>query len=147
MVLNEKGIIKQFSLVVYNQGILAVIGDMEEQVNKLYKPKDTKYNWIAAPDEGHLMAAYDVIEKKTGIICYMIWCKDVEQFRGSYLCHECGHAALELFHYIGAKANYDDQEPFCYLLGTIFRLINGTFYEYKDFIDKKSKNKSKSKKK
>lgn len=144
MILNEKGIIRQFPLVVYNQDILAVIGDMEEKVNEYYKPKDEKFNWIAAPDEGHPMAAYDVIEKKTGTICYMVWCADAEQFKGSYLCHECGHAALELFHYIGAKANYADQEPFCYLLGTIFRLINGAYYEYKDYLNKK---KSKSKKK
>lgn len=138
MILNERGIIKQFGLVVYSQDIVAVIGDMEEYVNKYYKPKDDKYIKFAAPDEGYPMATYDAIEKKTGVICYMIWCPDVEQFKGSYLCHECGHVTLELFKYIGAHVDYDDQEPFCYLLGTVFRLISGAYFDYKEYLDKKS---------
>ena len=109
MVLNEKGILKEFDLVVYNQDIVAVIGGMEDTVNRYYKPTDEKFNWIAAPDEGHPMATYDVINKKTGVICYMIWCSNPELFRGSYLCHETGHATLELFKYIGAHVDYDDQ--------------------------------------
>ena len=145
MVLTEKGIVRQFSLVVYNQDFVAVIGDMEDSVNRIYKPRDSKYNWLGAPDPEHPMGTYEVIERKTGAVCYMIWCLNPEDFKGSYVCHETGHVVLTLFKYIGATPNVDDQEPFCYLLGTIFRLMNGAFYEYQGYLDKKKKSKNKKK--
>ena len=145
MVLNEKGIVRQFSLVVYNQDFVAVIGDMEEAVNKLYKPKDEKYNWLGAPELHNPMVTYEVIEKKTGIICYMIWCPRPEDFRGSYVTHEACHVALTLFKYIGATPNVDDQEPFCYLAGNISRLLTGAFYDYQEYMEKRKKLKAKKK--
>ena len=141
MVLNEKGILKQFSLVVYPIDLVVVIGDMEDEVNKRYVPRDKQYDWLSPPPEGIAEAVYNVREKKTGLYCLLIWIPKVEDCKGYYICHESGHLALEIFKYIGAYIDYDDQEPFCYLLGTVFRLINGAFYEFKDYKPKKSKKK------
>lgn len=141
MVLNEKGILRQFSLVVYPIDFVVAIGDMEDEINKRYIPRDKQYDWLSPPSEEVAEAVYNVEEKETGLYCLMIWIPKIDDCKGSYFCHESGHLAIEIFKYIGAHIDYDDQEPFCYLLGTIFRLINGAFYELKDYKPKKSKKK------
>lgn len=141
MVLNEKGILRQFSLVVYPIDLVVAIGDMEDEINKRYIPRDKQYDWLSPPPEEVAEAVYNVEEKETGLYCLMIWIPKIDDCKGSYFCHESGHLAIEIFKYIGAHIDYDDQEPFCYLLGTIFRLINGAFYELKDYKPKKSKKK------
>lgn len=35
------------------------------------------------------------------------------------IAHEAVHAALEIFDYVGARIEYDNQEPFSYLVGWI----------------------------
>ena len=141
MVLNEKGILRQFSLVVYPIDLVVAIGDMEDEINKRYIPRDKQYDWLSPPPEEVAEAVYNVEEKETGLYCLMIWIPKIDDCKSSYFCHESGHLAIEIFKYIGAHIDYDDQEPFCYLLGTIFRLINGAFYELKDYKPKKSKKK------
>lgn len=141
MVLNEKGILRQFSLVVYPIDLVVAIGDMEDEINKRYIPRDKQYDWLSPPPEEVAEAVYNVEEKETGLYCLMIWIPKIDDCKGSYFCHESGHLAIEIFKYIGAHIDYDNQEPFCYLLGTIFRLINGAFYELKDYKPKKSKKK------
>lgn len=141
MVLNERGILKQFSLVVYPIDIVVAIGDVEEEVNKHYIPKDSEYDYLAAPSNDVPAAVFMVEERETGAYCLMIWVPKTADCKGSYFCHESGHVALEIFKYIGAHIDYEDQEPFCYLLGTVFRLINGAFYEWKDYKPKKQKKK------
>ncbi len=141
MVLNEKGIIRQFSLVVYPVKLVVVIGDMEREINKRYIPREKQYNWLSPPPEDVAEAVYLTEEKKTGNYCLMVWIPKIEDCKGSYMCHESGHLTLEIFKQIGAHIDYDDQEPFCYLLGTIFGFINETFWEFRDYKPKKSKKK------
>ena len=141
MVLNENGILRQFSLVVYPIDLVVAIGDIEDEINKRYIPRDKQYDCLSSPPEEVAEAVYNVEEKETGLYCLMIWIPKIDDCKGSYFCHESGHLAIEIFKYIGAHIDYDDQEPFCYLLGTIFRLINGAFYELKDYKSKKSKKK------
>ena len=52
MVLNEKGIIKEFELVVYPINFVVVIGDMETEVNKDYATNEEDGNWISGPPPG-----------------------------------------------------------------------------------------------
>ncbi len=140
MVLNEKGILKEFDLVIYPVGVVIAIGDMEKEINRFYKPFDNSYNHIGLPGE-HPAATYRVKKKNTGDNYCLIWLHKTDEVRGSYLCHECGHVTLEIFDYIGAHIDYNDQEPLCYLLGNIFRLCNNAFYHWKDFMESKSKKK------
>ena len=129
MVLNEKGNIKQFNLVIYPIDFVVVIGDLEEEINNLYKAygDDNNSVWITAPTKTG--ATYRVVEKETGIPCIMIWIKKKEEFTSSIVAHECGHATLELWLYIGSEVSLSNQEPFCYLLGNLVRLAVGCFYE------------------
>jgi len=146
MILSEKGIIKEFDLVVYPVPFVAVFGDVEEEVNKYYEPLDKGYTKIGKPKEDYGATTYHVRNKESQQFCLLVWIPDMENSKGSYFCHECGHVVLEIFNYIGAHVNYADQEPFCYLLGTVFRLLNGASYEWKDYLDKKKIKTTKKKK-
>lgn len=139
MILNEKGILRQFDLVVYPFKMVVAIGDMEKEINKLYEPREEQYNWLAPPPSDVAEAVYHIVEKKTDNYAIMVWIPKIDDCRGSYFCHESGHITLDIFKWVGAHIEYDNQEPFCYLLGTVFRLINGAYYELKDYLDKKSK--------
>lgn len=127
MVLNKKGIIQQFGLVVYPVDFVVVIGDMEDKVNELYKPFCESKNWIVFPNTSG--ATYQIREKATNIPCIMIWVQEKEEFTTSIVSHECAHAAMEIWRYIGSEVSLENQEPFAYLLGNLVRLAVGCFYE------------------
>jgi len=145
MVLNQKGILKQFNLVIYPVDFVVAIGDVKKEVDELYKPADEQYVGFGVPTEENPGKTFEAIEKATETPCSLIWIKDLESCRGSYLCHEVGHSAMDIFGFIGAKVDIANQEPFCYLLGNLYRLINGAYNEYKDFLDKKKTTKKKKK--
>ena len=129
MILNEKGIVKQFNLVVYPVDFVVVIGEMEEEVNALYQPYEKGY------EDAHLVhptstgGTYRVKERETGIPCVLIWVEKKEEFTSSIVAHECGHATLEIWCFIKSEVSLTNQEPFCYLLGNLMRLAVGCFYE------------------
>lgn len=145
MVLNQKGILRQFNLVIYPVDFVVAIGDVKKELEETYKPADDKYVGFGSPTEENPGKTFEAIEKATEIPCSLIWIKDLESCRGSYLCHEVGHSAMDIFGFIGAKVDIANQEPFCYLLGNLYRFINGTYNEYKDFLDKKKSTKKKKK--
>lgn len=131
---NNKGIIREHTLIIYPITFTVVVGCSEEQVNKYFTPKQPA-NWIAKPIEPALASTYIVQNKKTKNATILIWISTLNNCKGSVLCHECGHAALEIFNYIGATINPDEeQECFCYLLGNLFRFANITMYDYKELI-------------
>ena len=138
MVLNKKGILKQFSLVVYPVDFVVAIGDVKKELEKTYKPADDKYVGFGNPTKENPARTFEAVEIDTGFPCSLVWVKDLDSCRGSYFCHEVGHAALDIFAYIGAKVDTDNQEPFTYLLGNLYRLINGAYFELKDYEPKKS---------
>lgn len=145
MILNEKGIVKEFDLVVYPFNLVAVVGSVEEEVNKQYLPLDEGYDKIVKPRDDADGSTYHVKNRETNQTCLLIWSPTLEDCKGYIICHEAGHASLDLFNFIGAENILEDQEPFCYLLCTIYRLFVGAYQEYKEFIDK-SKSKTSKKK-
>ena len=140
MVLNEKGILQEFDLVIYPVVLVIAVGDMEKEINRFYKPYDEQYNYLAFPGDNPA-ATYQVRNKKTNDAACLIWLHKSDDVRGSYIAHEAGHVTLEIFKYVGAHVDYDDQEPFCYLLGAVFRFCNNAFYHWKDFKESKTKKK------
>lgn len=145
MILNEKGIIKEFDLVIYPVNFTVVIGNMEDEVNNEYAPNEDGSNWINGPSPDCAGRTYLIHDSSTNQIGVLIWITSYEECKGSVFAHECSHAAMEIFNYIGASVDLENQEPFAYLLGSLFRLLNGAFYEYRDYLEKKD-NKPKKKK-
>lgn len=128
----KKAVLMQYNLVIYPIDFVVAIGDVEEEVNNTYKPFGEGYNHIAPPQEHTDAATYRVTNKKSGEPCIMVWIPDKEYCTSSSIGHECIHAAMEIFSYIGTKPNPDDQEPFAYLGGNLIRLFIGCFYELPD---------------
>lgn len=159
MILNKKGILKQFGLVIYPVDYVVVIGELEDEVNKYYTPYEDDYNYIAPPKSTG--CTYRVKEKSTGVPCIMVWFNKLEECTSSIVTHEVCHAAMEIFTYVGTKPNPDDQEPYCYLAGNLARLAVGCYYEIpgiqppvikkdafeNEQVESERKNKSKLKKK
>ena len=142
---NEKGIIKQYDVVVYPFYFVVAIGDVGKEINARYKPSSSKFNWIAAPEEDESAVTYRIRLKKDDCFTIMIWYKTMKDFTGSTLTHECDHAALEIFNFTGAKVQYDNQEPFCYLAGTLSKFATETYYEYREYLLKNKKKNGKNK--
>lgn len=145
MVLNERGILKSFNLVVYPPHLVVVIGDMKEEVHRLYKPDDPEYNAFLPPTEECPCKTYTVLDKEDEGFDILIWVNNLDSCKGHHFCHEVTHAALEIFKYVGATIDVENQEPFCYLTGNLYRLMAGTYDEYNDFLKAKDKKKSKKK--
>lgn len=141
MVLNEKGIIKEFDLVIYPTHLIVVIGELSNEVHQLYKPDDPQYDAFLSPDEEHPCKTYTVLNKKDDGFDIMVWVKDLGSCKGHHFCHEVGHAALEIFKFIGAEVDVNNQEPFCYLIGNLYRLMSGTYDELINYKSKKSSKK------
>lgn len=129
MIVKDNGIIKQYSLVVYPVDYVVAIGEVEEEVNTLYRPYEEEYKDAHIVPPKTTGSTYRVIERETGIPCIMIWIGKINECTTSIVGHECGHALLELWAYINSEVSLTNQEPFCYLLGNLIRLAVGTFYE------------------
>ena len=137
---NEKGIIKEYDLVIYPPHYVVAIGDVEKEINTMYIPYDKDYNWIGWPkSEGVDGCTYTVRNKKTQVASVMIWFKTLNDFTPETMTHECDHAALEIFRYTGAKVHFDNQEPYCYLAGNMARLAYQAYSEYKEYMNKNKK--------
>lgn len=60
------------------------------------------------------------------------------------ITHESTHAALEVFDYIEARIDYNNQEPFCYLVGYIARCCEQVKnYKFKEGEENGSNRKTK----
>lgn len=129
MILNEKGNIKQFGLVIYPIDFVVVIGELEDEVNKLYMPYEPEYAHAHIAPPRSTGCTYRVKERATGIPCVLIWIGKIDEFTSSIVAHECTHAALELWQYINSEVSLTNQEPFAYLIGNLVRLAVGCFYE------------------
>ena len=70
MVLNEKGIIKQFDLIIYPVNVLVAIGDVKEALEKEYQPADEKYVGFGAPTDEHPAITFEAVQKEGDIPCW-----------------------------------------------------------------------------
>ena len=129
MIINKKGAVKQFNLVIYPVDFVVVIGEMEEEVNTLYQPYEKGYEEAHIAPPSTTGATYRVKERETGIPCILIWISKKDEFTSSIVAHECGHATIEIWCFIKSEVSLTNQEPFCYLLGNLVRLAVGCFYE------------------
>ena len=144
-ILNEKGALIEFDIMVYPITVIIAIGDVGEDIDRLYKPSNPDYLGLRKPTEIRPAATYDdIVDKETESPCELIWINTLNDCRGSYMCHEAGHAALDIFKFVGAEVDADNQEPYCYLLSTIYKCINSAYVKLKDYKPKPKKSKKKN---
>lgn len=133
--IKENGIIDEYPLIVYPIPFVVVVGDIEKEVNSRYKPVEDKYNWISKPGEACAASTYTVRSRKDNAHCVLIWYASLADFTSATCTHECDHAALEIFNFVGASITYDNQEPYCYLAGALARFATMTYRRYEQFIN------------
>ena len=114
--------IQQYDLVVYPVNFTVVVGDAVEEVNSRYMPFEEKYRECKIEAPRYSGCTYKLIEKSTNKVCVLIWFPSNKDFTADIATHECVHAALEIFEYIEANVQTEEQEPFAYLVGNLMRL-------------------------
>lgn len=138
---NSKGILKDYDLVTWPVHLLVAIGDMEKEINQLYKPADNSFDTIGPPCPSGA-TTYTLTDKKGEGYYNLVWYPVKGNVCIETIAHEAGHVALEIFQYTDSKVHFDNQEPLCYLIGSVARLISMAMHELikKEQKPKKTKN-------
>ena len=102
--------IHEFDPVIYPRKVWIAVGkgQFEDRFDGVSEWND---NADAVVDK-----AYDRIDRKGGVF---IRFESVEYITGRTITHESNHSAMDIFGFIGAEVDIDNQEPFCYLAGWI----------------------------
>lgn len=117
---NDKTIIHEFDHCIYPRLLWVVKGGTLEGIQETLEitcecEQEEKGGAVTLP----------VRRKDNNRLGYCIWFpKSGDIRRGDWIAHESTHAALCIFDDIGARVSYEDQEPFAYLVGWIFKCID-----------------------
>lgn len=103
----SKNILHKLNLVVYPSTVWVAIGCSDEFLSKKFKEQ---FN----PMPKKLAAG--VYTLSGDILIRFI---DEECLTVTYISHEATHAALYVFDYMGCKIDFDNQEPFAFLVDCI----------------------------
>lgn len=124
----SKSILRRYDLVTWPVNLIVAIGDKKKEINDSFKPADDEFDIIGEPCSTGA-TTYVVKDKKTDERCLLVWFPDKENVCTETIAHEAGHVALEIFFFTDSKVHFDNQEPFCYLLGSVARLMVSTACE------------------
>lgn len=106
----QKPILHEFDLGIYPRKLWIAISK-DSFKNKLYNIPDFNENYFAE--------TMDTYDKKTGDLGVFIRFGNIKDVTCKLICHESAHAAMHIFKTIGAKVDYDNSEPFAYLVDFI----------------------------
>lgn len=111
----------QIELDIYNIDIVVAVGTKAfERLNELYTPIDEEYERLKEPAEDTPACTWERMKDRLGNRAILVWFQDASALHNpSYSSHEASHAAMYVWHHIGAKVDLDNQEPFSYLIGNI----------------------------
>lgn len=125
--MNKKTTIHEFDPQIYPRLLWVVKGGSLEGIQETFEPT------CEFEDDGKSGAVtFPVRRKEDNRLGYCIWFpKSGDMRRGDWIAHESTHAALCIFDDIGASISYEDQEPFAYLVGWVFKCID-TVRKYKE---------------
>lgn len=133
------GILKEYNLVVYPVNVAVSVDMSTDKLNRKYKRIDGNSSLPGIPSDADAYCC-TVKNRKTNGLCELINLNS-ETCNMSVVTHEAVHAALDIFYAVEAEIDFDNQEPFCYLVSTITRLTESTI----DKLQKKTKSKNKKK--
>lgn len=110
--------IHQFDPQIYPRLLWVVIGERKAA------PLLDTFEELQDMDESAIATTQQVYcpkQKRAGIL---IRFENKDAARNhQYVSHEATHAALDIFNYIGATVDAENQEPFCYLVGWISECV------------------------
>ena len=132
---NKKTIIHEFDPCIYPRLLWVVKGGSYEELCETFDIEGFE------PEDGDGAMTFGTRKKEDGLHGALIWFpKACNMNHGDWIAHEATHVALYIYHEIGASAEFENQEPFAYLVGWVYecvdkvrRLKNG---ENKGLVDK-----------
>lgn len=117
--------IHQFDPIIYPRLIWIVIG---ERKGASLQDRFDNIQDMHEDCDADVQMANDKTNNKGGVL---IRFKTLAAARNTnYVCHESAHAAMYIFDYIGGGFSYDNQEPYCYLVGWIAACIKEAVNNY-----------------
>lgn len=110
--------IHQFDPMIYPRLVWVVIG---EKSAAPLREHFEDLNDMEESTAAEVVSVFDNCSKKGGVLIRFESKRAARNI--NYVCHESTHAAIEIFNYVGALVEPQNQEPFAYLVGWIAQCV------------------------
>lgn len=108
--MENKPTIYTFDPVIYPRRVWIAVTNESNLEGFSGVPKMDKYA------DAEVSEVHDDVNNLGGVL---IRFENIQAISAGNITHESNHAAIAIFDYVGAKFEYSNQEPFCYLVGWI----------------------------
>ena len=75
-------------------------------------------------DDSNDAETLPIQQKEPLLVGVLVRFENLKSMRPDNIAHEATHSALEIFDYVDARIQYDNQEPFAYLVGWVVKCID-----------------------
>ena len=117
--MNKKTTIHEFNPSIYPRRLWVVKGGTLEGIKEVFECSDN------LEMDGQGAVTFGVRRKEDSLLGYCVWFPQVGDMRkGDWIAHESSHVAMCIFNDVGATVQFDNQEPFAYLVGWAFECMD-----------------------
>lgn len=127
----QKPFVQEYPLAVYPISVVVYVGEgLQDYLNDNFKPcrGDSDKDVFLIPQEGVAATCIEATDKNGDYTIIIGLIKD--DIGASVMAHEATHAALCVFDFVHAEPDYENQEPFAYLVGYITKITNLSYYKW-----------------
>ena len=108
----------QFDPQIYPRKLWVAVGVPTEELNEKFVDE------IKDMDDSYDAETLPIQQKEPLLGGVLVRFENLKSMRPDNIAHEATHAALEIFDYVDARIQYDNQEPFAYLVGWVVKCID-----------------------
>lgn len=108
----------QFDPQIYPRKLWVSVGVPTEELNEKFVDE------IKDMDDSNDAETSPIQQKEPLLGGVHVRFENLKSMRPDNIAHEATHAALEIFDYVDARIQYDNQEPFAYLVGWVVKCID-----------------------
>lgn len=108
----------QFDPQIYPRKLWVAVGVPTEELNEKFVEE------IKDIDKSADAETWPVQQKEPLLGGVLVRFENLKSMLPDNIAHEATHAALEIFDYVDARIQYDNQEPFAYLVGWVVKCID-----------------------
>lgn len=108
----------QFDPQIYPRKLWVAVGVPTSELNEKFVDE------IKDMDDSNDAETLPIQQKEPLLGGVLVRFENLKSMRPDNIAHEATHAALEIFDYVDARIQYDNQEPFAYLVGWVVKCID-----------------------
>lgn len=108
----------QFDPQIYPRKLWVAVEVPTEELNEKFVDE------IKDMDDSYDAETLPIQQKEPLLGGVLVRFENLKSMRSDNIAHEATHAALEIFDYVDARIQYDNQEPFAYLVGWVVKCID-----------------------